>query len=154
MSTPLGEFDKSFAKVNDEQKIGYFLVLVTLEFVMMMPFQQVRTSVRYLAIPVILSAVAAYCRILPYMRIGEEDKAVSIGKKLWCVPIAGKTIRRERIRQLLIYIAKTSGVALLFQFMMSGLFRGEFTIWNLCYVVTVMCAVPLAEGLVLIYRDR
>lgn len=100
----------------------------------------------------VLSSVAAFCVISPYVVQREEGEGISIYKKLTYVPVAKKQIRKILMQKLLHYIGISMGFAVVQQVGMTLLVCPQYVWQNLLYAVSAAGVTPFVVGMICIYR--
>lgn len=96
----------------------------------------------------VLSSVAVFCVISPYVVQREEGEGISIYKKLSYVPVEKRQIRKGLMQKLFRYIGISMGFAVVQQVGMTLIVCPQFVWQNLLYAVLVAGGLPVVVGMI------
>lgn len=140
-------WDKSLSKSLSWFIVGIFLFLIMIAS--MLPAQEIYADFENMAGALtILSFLAAAMRTAQFKQYTENQKSRTMKELLLYYPISKKVIWELKMRTLLLFLAKVTGIALLLQCVVSLIAYGEITWLNFFYIIMCVFLFPLAGEIV------
>lgn len=121
---------------------------------MMVPYQEMKYDMGFVALPWTFGWLGAMLYINPYLIFREEQNSVSIYEKLKYLPIDYREIKKMRTIYLIKFVMKIFPAAFVCQIAFSYFLFQEITFENIVYAVLTGLIWPIASNLPYVWHGK